>query len=152
MKTAATLFKISSVIILSLLFQAQSCQEEAPYDINDSSAIANDLAPQFFYQMLELEKGILIDLRTPAEYDSAHIEGAINLDIMSDNFKPVINRIDQEVTYFIYCTDGSRSQTAAEYLKVKGVKRIYTLKGGIRSWKNGNFRTVPQQQKLEDSL
>jgi rhodanese-related sulfurtransferase len=152
MKLIKPFFTILALSLLSILFQAQSCQEEPGENTVDSTAGAEELSPQLFYQMLENKKGILIDLRIPAEYDSAHIQGAINLDIMSDNFKPAINRLNKQEIYYLYCTSGSSSHIAADYMHLLGLRAIYILRGGIIEWKAQNYRTVPEPGKLEDKL
>lgn len=152
MKTFKSFFTITVILALSFLFQAQSCQEEPADNTVNSTKMAEQLSPQIFYQMLESNEGVLIDLRSPVEYDSAHIQGAINLDIMSDNFKPAINRLSKLGSYYIYCSNGIRSNTAAEYMHLLGFNRIYILKGGINQWKAEDYRTVPESKKLEDRL
>ncbi|MDO9590965.1 MAG: rhodanese-like domain-containing protein, partial [Microcella sp.] len=57
-----------------------------------------------------LEPGtIVIDVRTPAEFASGHLEGAINIDVQSADFDSRISELDADGTYFVYCRSGNRS-------------------------------------------
>lgn len=60
-----------------------------------------------------LEAGtIVIDVRTPAEYASGHLEGALNIDVQSPDFAAQVSELDPNATYFIYCRSGNRSGQA----------------------------------------
>lgn len=76
----------------------------------------------------------LVDVRTPAEYDSAHIPGAINIDVMADDFEQNIKVLSKKHTVAVYCRSGRRSKTAAEILAKAGY-RVMELNGGILSWR-----------------
>ena len=79
------------------------------------------------------DKIIIVDVRTPAEYNEAHIKNAVllPLDSIRDNAAAVIP--DLEAVYFVYCRSGVRSETAAAQLVEMGYKNIYDL-GGIKNW------------------
>jgi rhodanese-related sulfurtransferase len=85
---------------------------------------------------LEVDKIIIVDVRTPAEYNEAHIEKAILLpvDTIGKNASSVIP--DREAVYFVYCRTGNRSAAAAGQLMQMGYRNIYDL-GGIRDWPYG---------------
>ncbi|MBO5759646.1 MAG: rhodanese-like domain-containing protein [Rikenellaceae bacterium] len=76
----------------------------------------------------------IVDVRTPAEYDSAHIPGAINIDVMADDFEQNIQVLSKKHTVAVYCRSGRRSKTAAEILAKAGY-RVVELNGGILSWR-----------------
>jgi len=83
---------------------------------------------------IDSEEGIIIvDVRTQAEYDDAHIPGAILLpvDAIPADAESVIP--DKEAVYFIYCRSGNRSATAAALLAEMGYQNIYDF-GGIIDW------------------
>lgn len=76
---------------------------------------------------------IVLDVRTPSEYESGHIEGAVllPLDKLTEKASEVIP--DYEKIYYVYCRSGNRSATAAQLLVDLGYKNIYDL-GGISDW------------------
>ena len=75
----------------------------------------------------------LVDVRTPAEYNSAHIPGAINIDVTADDFEQNIRVLNKKQPVAVYCRSGRRSKTAAEILAKEGY-RVVELDGGILSW------------------
>ncbi len=74
---------------------------------------------------------VLVDVRTPAEFDSSHIKGAINVDYENNNFKSEVKKLDTSKTYFVYCRSGNRSSKSIVIMKESGIKNIYDLQGGI---------------------
>lgn len=57
---------------------------------------------------------VLIDVRTPEEYASGHLEGAVNLPVEWDGFPAAVERLDPDLTYVLYCRSGRRSAIAAD--------------------------------------
>jgi len=76
----------------------------------------------------------LIDVRTPGEYDEAHLKGARLLNIMSPDFTSEVEKLPRDKAYYIYCRSGSRSASACQYMAGLGFKELYNLAGGIISW------------------
>ena len=79
----------------------------------------------------------LIDLRTPNEFSSGHIENAVNVDFFNqNNFKATFTKLDKKKPLYIYCRSGNRSSRAAKQLAGLGFEKIYDLKGGYMKWRN----------------
>lgn len=56
---------------------------------------------------LELSsENLLIDLRTPKEFKEGHIEEALNISVLSVDFKEKINELPKEALVYIYCRSG----------------------------------------------
>jgi rhodanese-related sulfurtransferase len=66
------------------------------------------------------EGTIVIDVRTPAEFATGHLEGALNIDVQSPDFAAQINELDPDATYFIYCRSGNRSGQAIAQMSNMG--------------------------------
>ena len=82
---------------------------------------------------------ILVDVRTAEEYESGHIQDAVNFDFYSESFQNDILSLDNSESIVLYCRTQNRSTKTANYLKENGYKEITVLEGGITSWvKNGN--------------
>ena len=82
---------------------------------------------------------ILVDVRTAEEYESGHIQDAVNFDFYSESFQKEILSLDKSASIVLYCRTQNRSTKTANYLKENGYKEIAVLEGGITSWvKNGN--------------
>ena len=77
---------------------------------------------------------VILDIRTPAEYQSGHLQGAIMIDYYSKSFVDEIGRLDREKTYLVYCRSGNRSGRSMDLLKKLEFNKIYHLASGIISW------------------
>lgn len=80
------------------------------------------------------ENVILIDIRTLDEFNSGHIDDAINIDFYSPLFRSELNALDKNKTYLIYCRTGSRTSQAMNIMKSHGFVEVYELNGGITAW------------------
>ncbi|MBL0359106.1 MAG: thioredoxin fold domain-containing protein [Chitinophagaceae bacterium] len=94
----------------------------------------------------EFETGIsnkdsiqLLDVRTPAEYESGHIKGALLADWNNkEEFKRRIRFVDKNKPVYVYCLAGGRSAAAAKQMRAAGYEKVYELSGGINAWKGEN--------------
>lgn len=88
---------------------------------------------------------ILIDVREPAEFDTGHIAGAINiprgvLEFQVDAHPAVANVGDpaalshKERTVVVYCRTGGRSALAALNLQRMGFSDVRSIAGGLADW------------------
>ena len=84
----------------------------------------------------------LVDVRTPEEFSEGHIENAVNIDFMADDFDAKVASLDKEKPVMVYCKSGGRSAKASARLKELGFKSITDLEGGITNWTNENKPTV----------
>jgi len=88
------------------------------------------------------EDAIVIDVRTPAEYDMSHITDAVNVNVQDDSFAELAAALDPEKTYIVHCTknpvDG-RSSRALETLRELGFRNLYSLEGGYVAWKEAEL-------------
>ena len=109
------------------------------YTWHDLGITAKTLPPEQFKSRLEKCKGVLVDVRTPDEYRSECIAGAINLDVQAEDFKTRISNFEKNETYFLYCGIGKRSAKAMDVMTDVGFKKVYDLKGGLTEWKKKGF-------------
>lgn len=76
----------------------------------------------------------ILDVRTPEEFVSGHIDNAENVNWLGDNFVATATKYDKTKPVFVYCKTGGRSKQAAEKLESLGFTTIYNLEGGILKW------------------
>ena len=67
---------------------------------------------------------IILDIRTPREFDGGHIAGARNIDFYAKTFATEFRRLDREKTYLIYCRSGNRSRQLMGALEKMNFKKI----------------------------
>jgi rhodanese-related sulfurtransferase len=84
----------------------------------------------------------IIDVRTPAEFNSGHIENAKNINISDAQFEAQIAALDKSKTVLVYCAAGGRSARAANFIKSQGFPAVYDLKGGMGAWNKDGLPTV----------
>ena len=117
-------------IFISLLL-IYSCQ------IFESNEI-NEISDAQFTEIQDTDF-ILVDVRTTEEYESGHIQDAVNFDFYSESFQNDILTLDNSSSIILYCRTQNRSTKTANYLKENGYNEISVIAGGITSWvKNGN--------------
>lgn len=77
---------------------------------------------------------LLLDVRTPGEYASAHIEGAVLHPL--DRLDPAaVTRLAAGKTgTVVVCQSGKRAAQAAEKLKAAGLSAVAILEGGVNAW------------------
>jgi rhodanese-related sulfurtransferase/thioredoxin-related protein len=78
----------------------------------------------------EEEELVILDVRTPQEYDEGHIAGAININILSEEFEERVKSMDKNGVYLVYCKSGGRSITAVKVMTDLGFEYIYHYPGG----------------------
>jgi rhodanese-related sulfurtransferase len=77
------------------------------------------------------EDHILIDVRTPDEFASGHIAGAVNIPV--EEIADRLDEVPQDKPVVLYCRSGNRSNQASGILVNAGFTGIYDL-GGINAW------------------
>jgi rhodanese-related sulfurtransferase len=106
----------------------------------------NDIPLPKAKELIEANAGnstfVLLDVRTPQEYESGHLSGAVNIDYYAKDFRDQIGKMDRSNTYLIYCRTGRRGADAASILKGMGFNNTYNMQGGIEAWKASNFSIV----------
>ncbi len=85
---------------------------------------------------------ILLDVRTPGEYDVYHLWNGVLLDYNSSGFDSMLNTLDKNKIYLIYCASGGRSANAFNLMKTKEFKFIYNMLGGISAWNLAGYPTT----------
>ena len=88
-----------------------------------------------FQKLSSKKKNILIDVRTPEEMQEGHLEGALNINFLSEGFENEIKQLDKTKTYLLYCRTGKRTAKAGAAMKAAGFKKVIMLDGGITAWK-----------------
>ncbi len=112
-------------------------KEVVPIGINVSpSQRLNNLIEPSKWNALLNEKNIkVIDTRKPFEYEVGTFKGAINPKINHfRDFPKFLKKFNKNNKIAMFCTGGIRCEKASVYLKNKGFKNIFQLKGGILNY------------------
>lgn len=93
--------------------------------------------PQTLGEMLDSPKPPrVLDVRTPGEFETAHISGAYNvpLDLLREHRDEIIKHLDEDVV--LVCRSGQRAAQAEETLRNAGLSNVHILDGGITAWQS----------------
>jgi rhodanese-related sulfurtransferase len=85
---------------------------------------------------------IVIDVRTPEEFNEGHIKNAININFYDTNFKNQLNNLDKDKKYLIYCRSGARSSKTLDIMRNLEFNEVYDLERGIIVWNNANYNLI----------
>lgn len=96
-------------------------------------------AVSFQKSYLAATNAVLLDVRTPAEFAKGFIANAINMNYNDESFENEIIKQDKTKTYYVYCLGGSRSKSAADYMRSNGFNNVFELKGGLLAWQKNNL-------------
>lgn len=78
---------------------------------------------------------VVLDIRTPGEFQQGHIKGAKHIDFLAEGFDEKIAKLDKNTTYLMHCASGGRSGKALANFKSRGFTSILHLKDGFMGWK-----------------
>ena len=92
----------------------------------------NKIDPKNWNKFILKEETVLIDTRKNFEFKVGTFKGSINPEL--NNFKDFpryFKTLKKNQNIGMFCTGGIRCEKASAYLKKKGFKNVYQLKGGI---------------------
>lgn len=118
------------LFIMGCVFLLQNCSPLHPYHQRvDADEFAQTIA----------DTGVVcVDVRTPEEYAEGHITGAINIDVLREDFlSRATSMLPLHHTIALYCASGKRSRKAARMLAKKGY-HVVELKSGYKGWMKAN--------------
>jgi thioredoxin len=125
--------KFRSLFFLLVAFSIISCNGQATEEIKTIDATA------FGEKINTTPNPQILDVRTPAEFESEHIKNATNVDWLGDSFAADAEKHDKSKPVFVYCKSGGRSKKATEKLHELGFKNIYELDGGFLKWNDAGL-------------
>ena len=110
-----------------------------------SQKINNSVEPKKWNLLLKEKDIKIIDTRKPFEYEVGTFKGAENPNINNfRDFPKYLKKFNKKNKIAMFCTGGIRCEKASVYLKSKGFKNIFQLKGGILNY----LKKVNKKQSL----
>lgn len=119
------LYIIVVVVVLGFLFAVSFGGSNSSKNVSSVDGVS------FEESFVNTENAVLLDVRTPLEYNEGHIKGAINIDFQNPNFNSEIEKLDKNLPYFVYCRSGNRSTQAVNAMQKAGFTNITQLEGGL---------------------
>ena len=90
----------------------------------------------------------LLDVRTPGEFESAHIRGAYNvpLDTLAEHALEIRTVTNAEIV--LVCQSGQRAGKADDALRAAGMSNLHVLESGVNGWNAAGFETVHGRKRI----
>lgn len=106
-----------------------------------NSQTNTSLTPADFQSGISKNNIQVLDVRTPGEFQSGHIQHSLLADWNNRaQFMDRVKYVDKAKPVYVYCLSGARSAAAAKWMRGNGYSAVYELKGGINAWK---FSSLP---------
>ena len=91
-----------------------------------------------------LEEAVVVDVRTPGEFESVHIPRSRNVPL--DEIDQHVDRLRREADagkeVVLVCRSGGRAHQAQEKLEAAGLGELPILEGGMIAWENDGGEVV----------
>jgi rhodanese-related sulfurtransferase len=134
MKTS--LFTLAVACTMLSCAQSPSTSETAP-SAQETVAIMEDVSHDTFLALMaDKPDALLLDVRTPEEWNEGHLEGASHADYWGNEqaFQAAMDAIPRDRPVLVYCAGGGRSGLTAKELIKAGHREVYNLENGISGW------------------
>jgi rhodanese-related sulfurtransferase len=132
-------------ILFSLLAAFGCCaassfaQEQKPPAVKQRARVeATSVTPDEAEKLIKDTPGLIIlDVRSPEEFEHEHIKGAKNMNVHDAEFQKQVAELDQTKPVLIHCQSGRRSAEALQELAGKvAFPKVYHLPSGFKGWKD----------------
>lgn len=117
--------KTYKLLLILIFVTTISCERNAT---SNTAVHINEFAIDDF------KDGVLLDVRTPEEYESGHLQDAINIDFFNEAFESNLLKLDKDTKVYVYCRSGNRSAKTAKLMHQLSFKEVINLDGGIKAW------------------
>lgn len=97
--------------------------------------LSGKMKPIYWREMKELKAGAaqVVDVRTPMEYATGSLPGAVNIPL--DSMRQRLDELDVRRPVVLYCGVGLRGYLASNILGLRGFKDVRNLVGGLKTYR-----------------
>lgn len=108
------------------------------------------LTPMAFEEAIHtIKDGVILDVRTPGEFEKNRLENAVNYNWNDPDFIQNISFIDKSTPILVYCLSGGRSGAAAQKMVENGFQQVYALDGGLLNWEAAHLPVIESSAAAE---
>jgi rhodanese-related sulfurtransferase len=118
--------KLLNSLAVVLLVTSTACTQTQQGSILSVTDFEKQIATQ-------TEK-VVLDVRTPSEYNAGHLTQAKLMNVNDSNFKQQLSALKKDKPVYVYCAAGVRSNKAAKIMRQEGFTHVFELSGGIQAW------------------
>jgi len=129
--------ELSIIAVVAVAVMSATC-----YYLRPLNPSYGDISIEQARRLIETDSDlVIVDVRTPEEFATGYLEGAVNLCVECDA-QLLLNNLDPNDDILLYCTTGRRSGNALEILRENGYEKVYNMLGGITAWVDAGYPTV----------
>lgn len=128
--------KIKMLLGLSFLMVLSACAQSDQVKKVNSTEVSQMIAQDTSY--------VVLDVRTPDEFNAGHIEGAVNIDVTQSDAFMHLDKLNPNAKYIVHCNSNNRSKIAIDYMKENGFKTIYNMQDGYQGWNQNGLPLVKE--------
>lgn len=138
--------------VLGLLLLAWACAPHQSTDGQQASLLptldtaGHDLSATQAQEFIAANPNVVIlDVRTPDEFQAGHIKKATNINLYDSHFTNQLATLDRTKTYVVHCAAGlpnGRGRKAIALMDSLGFKQTHHMNGGYSAWQQAGQPVV----------
>ena len=138
MKNVAKPFLPFGIIQFAVAVLACSAMAAESSNIDYSKDVRH-VDPLQAQKLVDEKKVIVLDVRTPQEFNQGRIAGAKNINFQGTDFEQRIDELDKSKSYLVHCASGGRSTRSLALFKKHSFQSVYHLDGGFKAWQKAGL-------------
>ena len=103
------------------------------------AASAGGLSANGAVQLINRERGVVVDVSEPEEFAIAHVGGAKNVPLAQFETRLPDVVKNKTLPLILVCATGARAAKAAAIAKKLGYEQAQVMAGGLKAWKDANL-------------
>jgi len=141
------LVRVAFALIVSILATAAWAQptrtpaSDAMAEFIEDASMASwfHVDPFPAFDFIEQVQPFVLDVRTEAEFEEGHIEGATRIYVTDLDTQLAALPENLDMPMIVYCTGGLHGTLALTYLRFVGYRQVRNLRGGFTAWRDAEL-------------
>lgn len=144
----ALVFSLTFAVVGMANEQPRWMQTKTKALVEEARAQTKQVSIQELKKAIDADEDMVIfDVRTPREYEVAHIPEALNVSRGLLEFSVWSVEPDQDEKIYVYCKSGARAALATKLLNSLGYKNAVSVTTGMVDWAKSGY---PLQTSITD--
>lgn len=107
-----------------------------------SNAQSKLSAIEFSEKISTVKNAVVVDVRTPEEFQKGHVQNALNINWNGSEFEKQLAALDKNEPIFVYCLSGGRSSKAVAKMRESGFSNVVEMPGGMMEWRANDLPEI----------
>ncbi|MGZ5403702.1 MAG: rhodanese-like domain-containing protein [Nocardioides sp.] len=120
---------VAAVLAAALALSGAAAGLSALFGADDTTSSSSAVASPDVVRDRLVAGAIVLDVRTPEEYDAGHVTGAVSADLEGGAFDGVVADLPRDATYVVYCATGRRAAIAVDRMVAAGFSDVVNAGG-----------------------